>query len=174
MRRKPNRELKVFLLEIGKDYTIKELLSIVNSNFNENYEENELRKYLVRNRIPYKYENTNMIREMGKKVPIGTERIKDIDRIQVKVSENEWKYKQRHIYEQYYNVKLTDNDFIVFLDGDKSNFDIDNLQKITRYEGSHLGNIYPHSNNKELRQLSIELAKMIVKTKDMEKIYVRN
>ena len=171
-RRKPNYKMKFYLLEIASDYTIKELLDIVNNKFNEHYEENELRKYLWRNKIPYKYECENKSHNnAGKNVAIGTTRIKDGDRIQIKINNRDWIYKQRYIYEQHYNEKLSDNDFIIFLDGNKNNFDIDNLMKITRYEGAHLGNIYPHSTNKELRQLSVVLAKMIIKTKNKEKEY---
>ena len=104
-------------------------------------------------------------------LPIGTERVKDRDRIYVKVAKNKWIYKQRYIYEQYHKVKLTSNDFIVFLDGDKTNFNIDNLYKITRYEAAHLGNICAHSKSKDVRRVSIDVAKLMVKIKDWEKEY---
>lgn len=102
-------------------------------------------------------------------LPIGTERVQDGDRIYVKVARNRWIGKQRYVYEKYHKVKLTPNDFIVFLDGDKTNFNIDNLYKITRYEGAHLGNICAHSKSKDVRRVSIDIAKLMIKIKDCQK-----
>lgn len=170
MRRKVNNKLKEYLLEFAKDKTIDELLPLVNEKFNENYDRLHLQKYIIRNRIPYKYSNPEKIRDMSS-LPIGTERVKDRDRIYVKVAKNKWIYKQRYIYEQYHKVKLTSNDFIVFLDGDKTNFNIDNLYKITRYEAAHLGNICAHSKSKDVRRVSIDVAKLMIKIKDLEKEY---
>ena len=99
-------------------------------------------------------------------LPIGTERVKDRDRVYVKVSKDKWMYKQRYIYEQYYDVKLTDDDFILFLDGDKRNFNITNLYKVTRYEAAHLGYICGKTNNQSVKKLSIQVARMMIKIKD--------
>ena len=38
----------------------------------------------------------------------------------------------RYLYEMYHDVKLNDNDMIIFLDGNKKNFKKDNLYKITK------------------------------------------
>jgi hypothetical protein len=170
MRRKVNNKLKEYLLEFAGDKTIDELLPLVNEEFNENYDRLHLQKYIIRNRIPYKYSNPEKIRDMSN-LPIGTERVKDRDRIYVKVAKNKWIYKQRYIYEQYHKVKLTSNDFIVFLDGDKTNFNIDNLYKITRYEAAHLGNICGNSKSKDVRRVSIDVARLMIKIKDWEKEY---
>ncbi len=168
MRRKINNELKNYLTEFAGDKTIDELLPLVNEKFNENYDRLHLQKYLIRNRIPYKYSNPEKIRDMSN-LPIGTERVKDRDRIYVKVAKNKWIYKQRYIYEQYHKVKLTSNDFIIFLDGDKTNFDIDNLYRVTRYEAAHLGNICGGSKNKDVTKLGIDTARLYIKIKDKER-----
>lgn len=170
MRRHVNNELKNYLMEFAKDMTIDELLPLVNEKFNENYNRSSLQKYLIRNRIPYKYTTPTRVRDMSS-LPIGTERVRDGDRIYIKVAKNKWMYKQRYIWEQHYGEKLTDNDFIIFLDGDKTNFDINNLFKITRYEGAHFGNICAHSKSKEVREVSVDAAKLMVKIKDCKKEY---
>lgn len=170
MRRKVNNELKNYLMEFAKDKTVDELLPLVNEKFNENYDRLHLQKYIIRNKIPYKYSQPTKVRDMSS-LPIGTERIKDRDRIYVKVAKNKWVYKQRYIYEQYYGVKLTPNDFIIFLDGDKTNFKIENLYKITRYEGAHLGNICGGSRNAAIKRLGVEVAKLYIKTKEKENFY---
>ena len=124
----------------------------------------------VLHKIPYKYSQPTKVRNMSS-LPLGTERVKDRDRVYVKVAKNKWMYKQRYIYEQHYGVKLTPNDFIIFLDGDKTNFNIENLYKITRYEGAHLGNICGGSKNAAIKRLGVEVAKLYIKVKDKENFY---
>lgn len=46
----------------------------------------------------------------------------------IKTPEGEWKYKQRYIYEQHY--PLHDDEMVVFLDQDRSNFSLDNLRAV--------------------------------------------
>lgn len=70
---------------------------------------------------------------------VGDEVIRD-DYIYVKISDDpqippkkQWKSKQRFIYEQHYG-ELPDGYQVIFLDGDRENFDIDNLAAITDSE----------------------------------------
>ena len=64
---------------------------------------------------------------------VGSERVNVDGYIEVKVAEpNKWKLKQRLVYEEYYDVTLTSNDVIIFLDGNRQNLDINNLYKMTR------------------------------------------
>ncbi len=51
---------------------------------------------------------------------------------QVKIKDRVYMSMHRYLYEMYHNVKLNDNDMIVFLDGNKNNFDKKNLYKITK------------------------------------------
>lgn len=57
--------------------------------------------------------------------PIGSESIKEGE-ITVKVSENTWKYKHWHIWEQHYG-RVPKGNRVIFLDGNNRNFDINNL-----------------------------------------------
>jgi hypothetical protein len=66
---------------------------------------------------------------------VGSERINVDGYIEIKVEEpNKWRLKQRVMYEKYHNVKLTRNEAIVFLDGNKLNLAKDNLFCLTRAE----------------------------------------
>lgn len=125
----------------------------------------QLRQYLYKRKIKYKDYNKRMVRDMGANVPIGTERIKPDGMVQVKVAKDKWQYKQRLIYEKYHNVKLTSNDYIIFLDQDRTNFDINNLQKITRHESSILANQKLFSKNPNVTKVGLNVAKLIIKTK---------
>lgn len=58
---------------------------------------------------------------------------------------NNWKQKQVYIYEQHYE-KLKDSEIVIFLDGNKDNFNIDNLYKIKRSENVQLAKKRVHNN----------------------------
>lgn len=51
---------------------------------------------------------------------------------QVKIKDRVYMSMHRYLYERYHDVILSDNDMIVFLDGNKKNFKKDNLYKITQ------------------------------------------
>lgn len=51
---------------------------------------------------------------------------------QVKIKDRVYMPMHRYLYERYHDVTLNDNDMIVFLDGNKNNFDKKNLYKITK------------------------------------------
>lgn len=173
MRRKINNKLKQYLLELNSKYTIDELLPVVNKKFKENYTRLELQKYLVRNKIPYKYENEKKIRNIGNKIAIGTEYTKPDGMVLVKVDKNKWVYKQRYIYEQYHNIKLKEDEYVIFLDGDRTNFNIDNLKLLTRQEASYLGVFkydYDIKNvDKNIIETEIVLAQLIIKNNKSKK-----
>ena len=75
------------------------------------------------------------------------------NRTYIKISNNKKrseKYveKHRYLYEQYHNIELTDNDVIVFLNGNKKDFRIENLQKISRPIHSSMTGNKLYSKNK--------------------------
>jgi len=167
MNRRPNKELYDFLIQYASDRTVSDLLPLVNELFEENYDRLHLQKYLIRNRIPYKYEYPTKVRNMNN-LPIGSERIMEDGSIYIKIAHNRWTYKQRYIYEKLYNVKLKEDDYIVCLDGDKTNFSKENLYKMTRWECAHLANFGHFKGKPELRKLACVTAKSITKTKNIE------
>lgn len=70
------------------------------------------------------------------KQPIGAELLTKEGYTLVKINDTgiknkDWITKQRYIYEQHYG-KIGDTDIVVFLDGDKSNYSLDNLEAIPR------------------------------------------
>ncbi len=178
MRRKPNNELKEYLIKTGKNYTIKQLLKKVNKKFNETYEENELRKYLVRNKITYKYEMEKKVRKMGTNVPLLTEYVRPDGMTMIKIGRNEWEYKQRYLYEKYHNVKLKSNEYIIFLDQDRTNFDINNLKKLNARQSGTYANIKRNHritfNDAKYTELELALVDLVIGIKDKEKELCEN
>lgn len=82
---------------------------------------------------------------------VGSERINVDGYTEIKVAEpNKWRLKQRVIWEELYHEKLKRNEAVIFLDGNRQNFDKDNLFKmdrgsLVRFNQSHL-----QCNNREI------------------------
>lgn len=157
------REFKI----LAPYFTLDELLVYAREFYDINI--SQLRQFFYKRNIKYKDYNINKVRDMGDKIPIGQERKKPDGMVQVKVAKNKWEYKQRLIYEQYYNVKLTSDDFIIFLDQNRNNFDIKNLKRITRHESAILSNQKMFSKNPEVTNLGVDVAKLMIETKKHSK-----
>lgn len=171
MRRRINKELLTFCNSFAGKSTVSEMLPVVNARFNENYTKLELQKYLVRNKVPYRYEMPSKVRKMGLDKPIGTEYTKPDGMVMVKVSRNKWVYKQRLIYENFYNVHLKDDEYVIFLDNNRNNFDINNLKVVSRHVASYLANQHFKSTDKDITSLGISVAELMIKIKEKENFY---
>jgi hypothetical protein len=89
---------------------------------------------------------------------IGSERIEKIDGyVQVKVKRATWVFKHRLIWEQH-NGPIPVNHVVIFIDGNKRNFDINNLQLITLQENMQRNTI--HNYPEELVQTIKALHKL--------------
>jgi len=168
MRRKFNKEMCDYLQKHGKEHILKEWVTILNDKYNENYTLKNIQQYFYWHNIEYKPENSKKHNNNVFKRPIGAERIRKDGMVQVKVSPNKWDFKQRVIYEQYYGVKLTSDDYIIFLDQDRTNFDINNLKCISRHESAILSNRQMFSKNSNITELGILTAKLMIKAKEKE------
>lgn len=169
MRNRYSNNFECCMIELAPYKTLDELLKIAHSKYHYKINKNILRQYLYKRHIKYKDYNSNRVRNMGSNIPIGTERIKDDGMIQVKVAPDRWEYKQRLIYEKYHNIKLTSNDYIIFLDQNRNNFNINNLMRVSRHESSILSNQKMFSHCPEVTKTGVQVAKLIIKTKEKEK-----
>ena len=95
--------------------------------------------------------------------PLGTERLCKDGYVEVKVAKpNVWKQKQVYIYEQKYG-EIPRGYVVIFLDGDKYNFDISNLSCISRRELLILNRRKLLKKDKELSQAGVNVAKLLSK-----------
>lgn len=95
---------------------------------------------------------------------VGSERINVDGYTEVKVAEpNKWKLKQRVVYEEATGEKLTKNDVIIFLDGDRQNFDINNLVKMTRPELVRYNQDHLYGEEVEINETAVLVAKLKAK-----------
>lgn len=165
--RKYNPKQKEYLLKISHDYTPRQLMEITNKKFNTNYTFKEFHMYLRKNKIPFKYEDKAKAHKKGEEYPIGSLGMNK-GMVTIKVGKNKWIPKQRYIYEQHYGVKLKPNQFVIFLDGDRTNYNIDNLRVVDNKVAGYIGNYDLRSKNKQLSELGLNIAKLMVRTREVE------
>ena len=185
-------EEKEYLALIVKGSTYKEITKKMNDKFEYNFSEEQVKGMMYRNKLttgtggyfkkgstPW---NKGLKGYMGanktsfkkgtippNQVPIGTESITKGGYIKVKVGEpNKWKLKQRYIYEQHYG-EIPNNYNVIFTDGNKMNFDIDNLIAVSKSEMLILNNNNLRFEDKELTKAGVNIAKVIDKAKKRNK-----
>ena len=153
-----------FLQENAKYHTIKELVKMMQGLFKE-IPNKKLAQYCIKMGIKYKYEKPKRSHS-NNPTPIGTIVTKtDGNMLKIKTGNHKWEYLQRKIYEKEHNVKLKDDEYVIFLDQDKKNLDIDNLKLVTRQESAMLSKGLV-SDIPELTETSIQAVRLINKLKD--------
>lgn len=84
----------------------------------------------------------------------------------VKLADGNWQRYSRYVYEQHHKVKLKNNEKIIFLNNDKNDYDISNLEKVTNKEFIRLLKMNAFSSDKELMVCYITLVKLLCKIKE--------
>ena len=164
-----SNEIYEFLINNANKYTIRQLVEILRNEYNFEIERKRLAQYCIKMGITYKYEKPNKSHD-NKPTPIGSiVRKTDGDMLKIKVGEHKWEYLQRIIYEKHYNIKLKENEYVMFLDQDKRNFNINNLQIVTRQESATISATRLYSKNPMVTKTGIKVVKLINKVKEIEK-----
>jgi hypothetical protein len=93
---------------------------------------------------------------------VGEERIESKDGyVQIKVAEpNKWQLKHRYLYEQAHG-KIPKGYNVIFADGDKYNFELDNLILVSNAELAIANYNHLLKKDKELTKTGILIAKVI-------------
>lgn len=179
-------EMKQFILDNYKGRYNQELADLFNQKFNTNITSRTIKSYKANNKLNSgltgKFRKGQTPHNKGKKMPkevyekvkhtmfakgnvppnhrpVGSERISKDGYIEVKVAEpNKWRLKQRVVYEEA-KGKIHEGCPIIFLDGNKRNFDIDNLRCITRSELLYL-NCNGLNNSNEITETGILMARL--------------
>lgn len=179
-------EMKQFILDNYKGRYNQELADLFNQKFNTNITSRTIKSYKANNKLNSgltgKFRKGQTPHNKGKKMPkevyekvkhtmfakgnvppnhrpVGSERISKDGYIEVKVAEpNKWRLKQRVVYEEA-KGKISEGCPIIFLDGNKRNFDIDNLRCITWSELLYL-NCNGLNNSNEITETGILMARL--------------
>lgn len=95
---------------------------------------------------------------------VGDEAIHKADYVYVKVDEpNVWKKKHHIVYELHHG-SIPDGHNIVFLDGNKRNFNIENLMAITKKENLIMNRNGLYSSDPEITKTGINISKVMAKS----------
>ena len=106
--------------------------------------------------------------------PVGSERTTVDGYREIKVADpNKWELKHRYIYEQHFG-KISKEDIVIFLDNDKTNFDINNLKCITRKEHLYMNENKFRFEDRDITYTAVNIAKLAIKTREKEKSNVNN
>ena len=161
-------ELAKFIENNRMKYYVGEMCALIYMKFNKKITRKALAKYYYRHNLDFKKKNTSYKCLLTK--PIGTESNPDKNGlVRVKINEKQWAYKQRLIYEQYYNIKLPKDYIVVFLDNNKMNYDIDNLMAVPKKVALRTAGQDMFYKNKELTKASLLISAIRLKAMESEK-----
>ncbi len=186
-----NEEQKKFLLSIYKGKRHRDITNLLNLKFKTDIKESQIKRWLSSRRLKTGYDGRfykgfipyNKGIKTGRvasscfkkghipanRVPIGTERIDADGYIKVKIAENKWVMKHRLVWERIHKRTVPDGYFVTFLDGNKLNFDKDNLVLISRAENMFLNKRKLRSKNAKITETGLIIAKVLVKRSELRK-----
>lgn len=100
--------------------------------------------------------------------PVGSKRVTVDGYTQIKVADPDvWELYHRVVWEKAHGEKLKEDEVIIFADGNKSNFEIDNLVKISRFSLLYLNRNNMIFEDKDLTKAGVAVSKL------HEKMYER-
>lgn len=165
MRNRYSEEFKQFVRENASKYNREELRQLVQDKYSLRISKDAFRRYLNRHKINNIHNIKNNVREVYK-CPLGTEKITS-EGVFIKIAHPDvWRRKSRVMYEKYHNCKLNDDEYIVFLNRDNTDFSKENLIKSSRNEIAYLNNWDTFSKNPELTRAGLLSAKLMIKVKE--------
>jgi hypothetical protein len=169
MKNKYTKEFEDFVRQNISKYKKEDFILLLEKKYKIKMSKDALKSYIRRHNVKDRYIDYKeyMVRGTAKH-KIGAERMTK-DGIIVKVAQpNVWRRKSRVMYEKYHNCKLTDDDYILFLNGNRNDFSKENLFKSTNQEKCYLHNWGTSSKNKELTKTGILSARLYIKAKEKE------
>lgn len=102
--------------------------------------------------------------------PVGSTRIDRDGYKLIKIAEpNKWALYHRRLYEEKHGEKLKKNEAVIFADGDKTNFDIDNLVKVSRANLLYINKNKLIFENSELTKSGVNVSKIVEKIIELER-----
>ena len=186
-------EEKQYLAEITPGRGYKEIQSMMSCKFGFDYTHHQIKGAITRNKLNTgrtgRFEKGHATWNKGTKgltkanvtsfkkgqkphnyKPLGSERIVKDGYCEVKVSDTGRRWRPKHvlIYEKHHG-KVPKGSAVIFLDGDKRNFDIDNLYLVTRSQLAMLNKNSLIQKDAELTKTAINVVDLMKKISAMEK-----
>ena len=161
-----------YLKKIAEGTPRKEIVKKLNDKFNLNLTLLQVRDCMnnrnIRNNLDTRFSSQEGGNRCVQRKPIGCETKWDGGYTRIKLSENEWEFKHRYIWKQHYG-EIPKDYSVIFLDRNLDNFDIDNLALVSRHELMKYNSMKLKSNDIELNKTAVNLVKLMVKAKEIEK-----
>lgn len=159
-----------FIKENVKGKTSQELMEIFNKKFNRNLTRKQIAQIKKYNGFT---SGVNTKFSKGSKPhnykPIGSEFVDSQGYIWIKIADpNKWIHKSLFIYEQTYG-NIPKGYSVIFLNGNKSDHSINNLQLIRNKEKLVMKNKHLFYENKELTKTGILIAEIINKSSEVKR-----
>ena len=182
-RKKSNRmhrwtiEEKHYLKEIAKGNSYKKITILMNEKFEYQFTDAQIKgamdRYKIKTGANGKFKKGHSPWNKGLKGKtghrsVGDERINKSGYVEVKMPNGKWEFKHRLIYEKHFG-KIKDGNYVMFLDGDKTNFNIDNLAEITRGQMAIINLNGLSSKDAELNRVGIQVADLMMKVTEAKR-----
>ena len=186
-------EEKQYLAEITPGRGYKEIQSMMSCKFGFDYTRHQIKGAITRNKLNTgrtgRFEKGRATWNKGTKgltkanvtsfkkgqkphnyKPLGSERITKDGYCEIKVSDTGRRWKSKHlvVYEKHHG-KVPRGSVVIFLDGDKRNFDIDNLHLVTRNQLAMLNKNSLIQKDAELTKTAINVVDLMKKISTIEK-----
>lgn len=176
-----------FIEENAKGLSNQKITDLVNKNFNLALTVQQVKGFKHNNKIssgltgyfPKGHVSSNPIKKgqrlsqktefkRGEKswnyMPVGSERINTDGYKDIKIADpNIWRAKHILLWEQH-NGPMPKGYKLIFLDGNKLNISLDNIELVSNAEMLNLNRLNLIKNNRELTKIGILLTKVILKT----------
>lgn len=191
---KYTNEMIEFLKEVTPQKTYKEITGLFNRRFNLDVTAEKIKSLLSRKKIctgtkgclykkgsvpwnkgVYGYMGANKTSFKKGHIPknwkpVGSERIDTEGYTLIKIAEpRKWALKHRIIWEEHHKKKVPRDCVIIFADGDKTNFNIENLICVSRKELRVLNKCSLIKNDAELTKTGLNVAKIRIKLAELKK-----
>ena len=185
-------EEKAYFMEIVPGRHYDEVLELMNAKFDYQFKKSQLsgaaKRYGVKTGFDGRFPKGNVPKNKGTKGltgpnktsfkkgqqapnyrPVGSERITRDGYTEIKVADpNKWRLKHRVIWEEV-NGPLPKGYALVFGDGDKRNFSLENLLLVSRAQLARLNQNHLIQNDIELTKTAINVVDLMVKISKVKK-----
>ena len=185
-------EEKEYLKEIVKGHTYNELKELMSKKFKFDYTINQIKgalnRYSLNTGLTGRFKKGNIPANKGKKGlvgpnktsfykgqppinfrPVGSERVTRDGYVEVKIANpSTWRLKHIVVWESV-NGKLPKGHAIMFADGNKQNFDINNLLLVSRAQLLFMVTKKLRKNDIELTKAGLNIAKVYEKISEIKK-----
>ena len=156
-----------YLREIASGRTYKEIIALMSEKFGYSFTSSQIRNALRRYNI-----KTGLMKQSIEVFRPDAREVNDERYIrgyaQLKIAPGKWVLKHRHIYEEHFG-KIKEGNYLIFLDGDKTNFDINNLMEVTRKQLMALNKYKLKYNDADLTRVGIRIGDLIMKTNEVKR-----